>query len=242
MKSVKIAMWSGPRNLSTALMRSFENRDDTFVTDEPFYAHYLNNVDDKHPMKDEIIKNNNTNWNQISRFLTGPIPSKKSVWYQKHMAHHNILNLDISWINDVNNCFLIRNPKEVILSYSRKFKLNSINQLGFTQQFNLYEVVSSNNINKILIIDAEDLVTNPKKILSEICINLNISFSDKMLSWPLGGRESDGEWAKYWYKNVVNTSSFYKYKKNNQKLPKEYMAIYNKSMKYYEYLYDRRIN
>ena len=78
MKSVKIAMWSGPRNLSTALMRSFENRDDTFVTDEPFYAHYLNNVDDKHPMKDEIIKNNNTNWNQISRFLTGPIPSKKS--------------------------------------------------------------------------------------------------------------------------------------------------------------------
>ena len=111
-------MWSGPRNISTALMRSFENREDTFVTDEPFYAHYLQHTNVDHPMRDEVIKSGNPNWAAVSDYLTNTIPDEKSVWYQKHMAQHNLPGADLEWAEKVFNCFLIRDPKEVILSYT----------------------------------------------------------------------------------------------------------------------------
>ena len=118
---VRIAMWSGPRNISTAMMRSFENRPDTYVEDEPFYAHYLAQTQANHPMKDEIIKSQNTNWNEISKRLTSEIPKSRTVWNQKHMAQHNLNGYDLSWTENIKNCFLIRDPKEVINSFSKKF-------------------------------------------------------------------------------------------------------------------------
>ena len=128
---IRIAMWSGPRNISTALMRSFENRSDTFITDEPFYAHYLQQTGVYHPIREEVIKSGNPNWNEVAEYLTGAIPKGKSVWYQKHMAQHNLPCADLSWTEKLENCFLIRDPMEVILSYSEKYEITSIHQLGY---------------------------------------------------------------------------------------------------------------
>ena len=240
MNEIKIAMWSGPRNLSTALMRSFENRDDTYVTDEPLYGHYLKYSKIDHPMKNEIIKANNTDWKSITKYLTGCIPENKSIWYQKHMAQHNIFRLDNSWINELTNCFLIRDPKDVIISYIKKFTLNSSHQLGFSHQFDLFNYLSKENSN-ILIIDSSDLQNNPKYTLELFCNKLNIPFTNKMLNWPKGIRSSDGIWGKYWYKNVVNTTGFNRVY-HKKKLPYKYDKIYYECFKYYEYLYEKRIH
>ena len=114
-----IAMWSGPRNISTALMRSFGNRLDCFVSDEPFYAYFLNKTEEKHPLRDEIIKAGLVNYDEILKYITGPIPYSKDIWYQKHMAHHILPQSDISWIKKMRNVLLIRHPIDVILSYSK---------------------------------------------------------------------------------------------------------------------------
>ena len=117
---IKLAMWSGPRNISTALMRSFENRPDTIVIDEPFYAHYLHKTGLQHKSFKEIISRGNTNWNEIVEYLTGTNPHSKKLWYQKHMVHHNIIENNLSWINAFTNVLLIRDPSEVITSYIKK--------------------------------------------------------------------------------------------------------------------------
>ncbi len=241
MDFVKIAMWSGPRNISTALMRSFENRDDTFVTDEPLYGYYLKQTKIDHPMKNEIINSSDTNWKSISKFLTGDIPKNKSIWYQKHMAQHNIFISDMSWICELNNCFLIRNPKDVIKSYIKKLQLNSSHQLGFLQQFNLFNFLEEKGCD-IIIIDSIDLLINPQNILKLLCNRLNIPFTNKMLNWPKGIRSSDGIWGKHWYNNVINTTGFKSYIDNNQKLPKKYHNIYHECIDYYQYLYEKRIH
>ncbi len=116
MNEVRIAMWSGPRNLSTAMMRSFENRHDTAVLDEPFYAHYLFKTGLDHPGRAAVLASQSTEWDEVAQMCTGQIPGEKPVWYQKHMAQHNLEGCDLSWIKDVKNCLLIRNPKYVIAS------------------------------------------------------------------------------------------------------------------------------
>jgi len=127
-------MWSGPRNISTAMMRSFENRPDTFVSDEPFYGYYLNNTDIDHPGKKEVLRSMECGWDKVVDYITGFIPEEASIWYQKHMAQHNLPGVDLSWIGQVTNCFLIRDPKEVILSYSKKYEVNRSELLGFPQK------------------------------------------------------------------------------------------------------------
>ena len=145
-----VACWSGPRNISTALMRSWSSRNDTYVTDEPFYAHYLKKTKLKHPMHREIISNYNSNYNEIINHLTNQVPKNKKIWYQKHMAHH-ILNLEnIEWIKNFENCILLRNPKEVIHSYTKKNKLNSVEELGYPQQYEIVKFLKK--INKSYIV------------------------------------------------------------------------------------------
>ena len=207
-----IACWSGPRNISTALMRSWSSRRDTYVTDEPFYAYYLKETKLKHPMHNEIIKKYSSNYNEIVNYLTNEIPQKKKIWYQKHMSHH-ILNLEkIDWIKNCENCILLRHPKEVINSYSIKNKLNSVEELGYPQQ---YEIVNFlKKINKsFTVIDSSELLNNPEKVLSAWCKKINIKFDKSMLSWEKGYHSNDGIWRKFWYDNVIKTNRFQKYEK-----------------------------
>ena len=230
-----IACWSGPRNISTALMRSWSSRRDTYVTDEPFYAYYLKETKLKHPMHNEIIKKYSSNYNEIVNYLTNEIPQKKKIWYQKHMSHH-ILNLEkIDWIKNCENCILLRHPKEVINSYSIKNKLNSIEELGYPQQ---YEIVNFlKKINKsFTVIDSSELLNNPEKVLSAWCKKINIKFDKSMLSWEKGYHSNDGIWRKFWYDNVIKTNRFQKYEKKDITIENKYDSIYNESMEYYNHL------
>ena len=226
-----IYMWSGPRNLSTALMRSFENRDDTEVYDEPFYAYYLNKTQLNHPMKEEIINNYPISQTTIIKKITRK-PNNK-IFYQKHMTHHIIKNTRLNWINKGQNCFLIRHPGKVINSYIKKNKLYTINDIGFKRQFEIFDKIKKNKL-KFVVINADNILINPNKKIKNLYKNLKINFSKKMLHWKKGKRESDGIWSKVWYKNVEQSNTFAKYKNENLNVPKKYHRIYSEAIKYYE--------
>ena len=226
-----IFMWSGPRNLSTALMRSFENRNDTIVHDEPFYAYYLFKTQLNHPMKNEIIKNYPFTQNEIINKITKN--PKNKIYYQKHMTHHIIKNTKLTWIKKGYNCFLIRHPSKVINSYIQKNTLRNINDIGFKKQFEIFKKIKKNN-SKFTVINADDILINPIISMKKLCKKLNINFSKKMINWPKGKRDTDGIWSKVWYKNVIQSSTFNKFKSEQINVPKKYSKIYDESLKYYE--------
>jgi len=232
-----IACWSGPRNISTALMRSWSSRKDTFVTDEPFYAYYLKKTKLEHPMYKEIVNMYSSNYSEIVNYLISEIPENKKIWYQKHMAHH-ILDLNnIDWISNFHNCILLRHPKEVISSFTKKNTLNSVEELGYPQQYKIIEFLK--RINKpIIIIDSKELLQNPENSISNWCRKLNIRYDKSMLKWKKGNHINDGIWWKSWYDNVINTTGFGKYEKKDITIENKYSSIYNESMKYYNYLKD----
>ena len=242
MKNTIIAMWSGPRNLSTAMMRSFENRDDTVVIDEPFYAHYLHKTGIDHPGKDLVIKSQSTDWDEVIDIcLCANKSVNMPIFYQKHMAQHNLEGSDISWIKDVKNCLLIRDPKYVIASYNKQFALNDEKLLGYLQQKKIMDYLNEINGEAPIIVDASDIVKNPKNMLKKLCFNLGIDFSKKMLDWPKGGRSSDGVWAPYWYKQVEETTTFIPFKKKDIQLKDNLLSIYNNCLDVYLEMYDKRL-
>ena len=225
-------MWSGPRNLSTALMRSFENREDTKVWYEPFYAYYLKETKKDHPLANEIINKYETNLEKIIDLVTA---EKDFIYFQKHMSHHIIKKIPINWITKGINCFLIRHPKEVLLSYIQKNDLIDSNDLGYPAQLRLFNYIKTSN-KKILVIDAKDLSEKPEIILKKICKKINIPFTEKMLNWPKGRRDSDGIWEKIWYKNVKSSTSFNKILNKEYEIPKKYNHIYNECLRIYDQL------
>ena len=229
---MNIYMWSGPRNLSTALMRSFENREDTKVWDEPFYAYYLKETKKNHPLANEIINKYETNLEKIIDLVT---EENDFIYFQKHMSHHIIKEIPINWITKGINCFLIRHPKEVLLSYIQKNDLIDSNDLGYPTQLKLFNYIKASN-KKILVIDAKDLSEKPEIILKKICKKINIPFTEKMLNWPKGRRDSDGIWEKIWYKNVKSSTSFNKILNKEYEIPKKYNHIYNECLKIYDQL------
>ena len=222
-------MWSGPRNLSTALMRSFENREDTNVWDEPFYAYYLKKTKKKHPLANEIINKYETNLKKILRLVT---TENNYIHFQKHMTHHMISSIPIDWITNGTNCFLIRHPKDVLLSYIKKNDLFDSNDLGFPAQLRLFNYIKEKN-SRIIVVNADDLSSKPKKTLKMLCHEINIPFSNKMLSWPKGKRKSDGLWEKIWYENVKSSTNFKKLVKEKSKIPSKYISIYDECLKIY---------
>ena len=227
-------MWSGPRNLSTALMRSFENREDTKVWDEPLYGYYLNETKKDHPMYKEIIETYEIDINKLTKKIISKVENKQ-IFYQKHMTHHILTKTPISWITNGANVFLIRDPKDVILSYIQKNTLNSSNDIGFPMQRKLFNLVKDGGENPI-IVNADDLSTNPRDVLFNLCVELKIKFSEKMLKWAKGKRDSDGIWEKIWYQNVKSSTNFEKLKKNNQIIPKIYENIYKECLDIYKEL------
>ena len=237
---IKIACWSGPRNISTALMRSWSSRNDVFVSDEPFYAHYLKETKLKHPMHKEIIDKYSSNYDEVVNYLTGEIPNNKKIWYQKHMAHHILPKDDLNWIKKINNCILIRHPNDVILSYINKFHLESSYQLGYKQQDDLYNYLKLHNISPI-VIESKDLVCNPEIILNKLCNKLSIKFYKEMLFWPKGPRKTDGIWGKYWYDNVNSSQKFNHSLKQRQPVPELYKKIYSQSLHIYNRLFQFRL-
>ena len=226
-------MWSGPRNISTALMRSFENRNDIMVIDEPFYAYYLKFSENKHPLYRKIINNYETNEIKIINKILKQNNKNKFI---KHMTHHINLNTNLNWIKNTKNFFLIRHPEKVINSYIKKNKLNNINDLGFIEQVKIFEYVKKFSKQKPIVINSSSLLKNPKNILSKLCNKLDLKFEPSMLKWPKGERNSDGIWSTVWYKSVINSSKFNKEKVNKINIPKKYHNILNECLDLYSKL------
>tara|TARA_B100000925_G_C21990624_1_gene466644 strand:+ start:394 stop:1110 length:717 start_codon:yes stop_codon:yes gene_type:complete len=237
---MRIACWSGPRNISTALMRSWSSRSGTYVTDEPLYAYYLSQKKIKHPMYEEILENYSCDYDRIIKYLLSNIPNNKKIWYQKHMAHHLIHFDDISWLKEFNNCILIRHPKEVISSYTKKNSLTNIDDLGYTQQIKIINFLKKNGL-KYVVIDSKILLSNPEKILMKWCDELNIKFEKSMLKWKKGPYETDGIWWKHWYNNVNQSTEFFQFERKINKVDKNFNDIYDKSLKLYNKMFSECI-
>jgi hypothetical protein len=204
---VRIAMWSGPRNLSTALLRSWGNRTDTTVVDEPLYAHYLRTTGIDHPGRADVLAAQDDDWRRVARELTGPVPGGRAIWYQKHMTHHVTDDVGLGWLGALRNCFLIRDPGRVIASYARVREAPTLADLGYPQQRRLFAHVAAGGTVPP-VVDADDLLRDPRGILTALCAAVGVAFSDRMLWWPPGGRATDGVWAPHWYAGVERSTGF----------------------------------
>lgn len=238
--TLKIAMWSGPRNISTAMMRSWENRQDTQVVDEPFYAYYLAQTKAPHPMAKEVLASQSNSWLNVSEQLS-QTQYQQSIFYQKHMTHHMLDEIDLTWTKKLSHCFLIRDPLSVINSYVKKMPSVTSEDIGIKRQLQLYQQISNITGQDIPIIDSKDVLINPRGILSKLCEKLEIDFDENMLSWPKGKRSSDGVWAKHWYENVEASNSFSRYQEPLIKLTEQQTQLAQENDTYYQQLFRKRI-
>jgi hypothetical protein len=205
---VRIAMWSGPRNISTAMMRAFENRPDTAVVDEPFYAAWLAATGTPHPMRDEIIAAGEQDARRVAHGLVGPIPGGSSVFYQKHMTHHMIPEFGREWLAGVTSAFLIRRPEDVVASYADRRGQVTLDDIGVVEQAEIFDRVADRLGHAPPVIDAADVLADPRGMLTALCAAVGIPFDEAMLAWPAGKRDSDGVWAAHWYASVEASTGF----------------------------------
>jgi hypothetical protein len=244
---IRIAMWSGPRNISTALMRAWENRGDTAVIDEPFYTFYLKQTGADHPGVAEVIAHGETDWRKVVAQLTGPIPSGARIFYQKQMTHHLLPEISRDWLGNVTNCFLIRDPARVISSYIKKNEGPTVEDLGFVQQTEIFEWVraQTGSVRQTgsvpSVIDADDVLRDPARMLRLLCDAIGVEFNDAMLSWPAGPRATDGVWAKYWYAEVERSTGFQPYREEKTDVPTHLRKVHDRCREVYERLYQHRL-
>ena len=197
----RIAMWSGPRNLSTALMYSFAARGDARVVDEPFYAAYLAETGADHPMREQVLSSQPTDVGAVIKTLVSPV--LEPVYYQKHMTHHMLEYWPLDWMSEVQNVFLIRHPARVVASYKRKREAPTLDDLGFVQQARL-----AARVDDPIIVDAADIRADPARMLQRLCAALGIPWTENMLHWPAGGHTADGVWAAHWYGAIHRSTGF----------------------------------
>jgi hypothetical protein len=201
-------MWSGPRNVSTAFMRAWENRGDTLVVDEPFYAHYLDHTGLDHPGREEVIAAHERDWRRVVAALLAPVPQGISILYQKQMSHHLLPHMGREWLGSVTHAFLIRDPAPMLASLGEKLEDFDLLATGLPQQVEIFDFVVRSTGRVPPVIDAADLLAAPGPMLRSLCAELDVEFSPRMLSWPPGPRPTDGVWAKHWYERVERSTGF----------------------------------
>jgi sulfotransferase family protein len=230
-------MWSGPRTVSTALMRAWENRTDTVVVDEPLYGYYLARTGIEHPGRDEVIASLPGDWPAVLSDLTsGPLPDGCSVYYQKHMTHHLLPEIDRAALAGLTHAFLIRDPRQLLASYARVRSQPTLADLGLEQQAGIFRAFGGP------VIDSADILRDPRAALEALCGALGVRFDPAMLAWPPGPRPTDGVWARYWYDSVWRSTGFGPYREpSGAELPAELRTLAAECMPYYEELADRRI-
>lgn len=238
---IRIAMWSGPRNISTAMMRAFENREDCAVVDEPYYAHYLAVTGLDHPGREQVIAQGETDWRKVTQMLLGPAPGNKAVFYQKHMTHHMLEGMDHGWFGQVRHAFLIRDPREVLASYLKSRAQATAADIGILQQADLYDEIVRQTGSVPPVIDADDFLKAPEAHLRALCEILQLDFSDRMLHWPAGSRESDGIWAPYWYDAVRKSTGFEPWHAHTQAMPDSHHDVIHACRPAYERLHAQRL-
>ena len=234
-------MWSPPRTVSTALMRSWGNRSDTFVCDEPLYAYYLKATGKPHPMAEEIITQHEDDWRAVVAWLTGPIPEGRSIFYHKQMAHHMLPEIERGWLDGVTNCFLIRDPREMLPSYVKKNGLPRLEDTGYPQMLEIFRQVGSASAATPPVVDARDLLDNPRKMLGRLCDALEAPFEEAMLAWPAGLRKTDGVWAEHWYPEVQHTTSFGPYIPKSEPVHESLDEVLKRCNDAYQELFEHRL-
>jgi Sulfotransferase domain len=238
---LRLAMWSGPRNISTAMMRSWGNRDDCAVVDEPLYACYLAVTGKPHPGADEVIAAGETDWRKVVERLTADVPSGKQIYYQKHMTHHLMPEMGREWLTQLTNCFLIRHPREVLASYAKIVEMPVLEDTGFPQQSEIFEWVWKDTGRVPPVLDAADVLRDPRRMLGQLCEAIGVDFQESMLSWPPGRRDTDGVWGKYWYTEVEKSTGFRPYHPKQVDLPERLEGLYAECLEEYELLYEKRL-
>jgi hypothetical protein len=229
MPPVRIAMWSGPRNISTAMMRSWGNRPDCVVVDEPFYAYYLSRTGLDHPGRADILRSQPADWLTVAEQLaTGPLPVGITVQYQKHMTHHLLPEVDRGSLDRLRHAFLIRDPAQMLLSYARVRGEPTLEDLGLPQQVELYERFGGP------VVDARDVLQQPEHMLRALCAALDVGFDPAMLSWPAGRRETDGVWAPHWYDQVWRSTGFAAYRPATEDVPDRLAPLLARCQPYYD--------
>jgi hypothetical protein len=239
--ALRLAMWSGPRNISTAMMRAWGNRPDTFVCDEPLYAYYLLKTGANHPVREEVIATGETDWRKAVDWLTGEVPQGKSIFFQKHMTHHLLSEIDRGWLDRVSNCFLIRDPREVIVSYLRKNGDPTAEDVGYPQQTEIYRFVSQRLGRRPPVLDARDVLQDPRRMLELLCRQTGVAFDECMLSWPPGLRSTDGVWARHWYPEVEHSTGFKPYTARTDEVPQRLSGVERQCQELYQELYEHRL-
>lgn len=229
-------MWSGPRNISTAMMRAFENRPDTGVVDEPFYAAYLAATGVDHPMREAVIAQGETDWRRVTETLLGPAPAGRAVFYQKHMTHHMIPTFGRDWIDRVTSAFLIRRPDAVLASYSAKRAEATLADIGMEAQVEIFDRVADRLGRAPPVIDAGDVLSDPPRLLGVLCRTLGIAYSERMVRWPPGRRPTDGVWAAHWYGTVERSTGFGPPGGASVALPAALRAVADAAWPFYERL------
>jgi hypothetical protein len=240
---LRIAMWSGPRNISTAMMRAFGNRSDCAVSDEPFYAAYLSATGLDHPMREEVIASQPSACRDVVKALTGPAPDGKAIWYQKHMTHHMVEGFGRDWIDGFANAFLIRAPEAVIASYAQKRGDFALEEIGLPAQVDLFERAADRLGAAPPVIEGNDVLADPRGALIALCAALGAPFDEAMLSWPAGRRLHDGVWAPAWYDAVEKSTSFGPLQREArfEDLPDRLKPIAEAARPYYERLARHRL-
>ncbi|MFO0983558.1 MAG: HAD family hydrolase [Planctomycetota bacterium] len=233
-------MWSGPRNISTAMMRAWGNRSDTVVCDEPLYAHYLLETGVLHPGREEVIAHHDTDWRRVVSVLTGPLPPGKTIFYQKHMAHHLLPGIDRGWLAELRHCFLLREPAEMLMSLVKNLPEPRLEDTGLPQQLELFRR-AQDLAGPPPVVDARDVLENPRGVLRQLCAALQVPFEESMLCWPPGQRDTDGIWAKHWYDAVLRSTSFIPYQAKHERLAGRLRALYEQCLVPYQELYRHRL-
>jgi Sulfotransferase domain len=207
---LRIAMWSGPRNISSAMMRSFGARADCAVIDEPFYAAYLALSGSDHPMRAEVLASQANDWREVAALLLGPVPGSKPIWYQKLMTHHMLPSFGREWMPSMRNAFLIRDPRYVLGSYLRIRDRSAVTlaDIGIVQQRELFERESDRLGAAPPVVEGADVLADPPRMLARLCAALGIPYTDAMLRWSAGRRDTDGVWAPAWYSAVESSTGF----------------------------------
>ena len=239
--TLRIAMWSGPRNLSTAMMRSFDSRSDTFVSDEPFYGCFLKDTGAAHPMREEVIAAMDTDWASVIASLKGATPDGSPVWYQKHMWHHMTGPIGYDDFSGFSHAFLIREPERMIASYLRKREVAAFEDFGLERQAEFFDREADRLGHAPPVIDAHDILLNPQAVLSKLCEALGIPWDMAMLSWPPGRRATDGVWASHWYGAVEASTGFGPPETGHVELPGDARRLADRCRPYYEHLAEHRI-
>lgn len=240
--TMRIAMWSGPRNISTAMLRSFGSRPDTAVTDEPLYAHYLMATGIRHPGRELVLASQPTDWREVAAQLTGPVPGNKPIWYQKHMAHHLLPMIGRDWLDRLNHAFLIREPDEMLASLVKTYPDAGLADTGLPQQCEIFDRVADRLGRAPPVVLASDVLKNPRALLTRLCAALGIDFLQQMLSWEPGRRATDGAWAPHWYAAVEASTSFEPWRPRSVALPPALHPLLDECRPWYEKLYALRLS